>query len=208
VGGRTVSILIARAAAGDRDSCAALVERVDPLLLLYARRQLRAPLDARLDAEDVVNDAWARILPHLGEIQPSDGRLTRALLKYAATVINNRLRDLARAHREPVLPVGHANSSEEHARPRIEPAAGGPGIVSVVARRELVTRFQECIAGLPEPDREIILMRGIGQQSNDEVATLLGVRPGTVAVRYHRALERLRKLIPMSVFDDLFVEDS
>lgn len=206
--GRTVSVLIARAATGDRDSCAALVERVDPLLLLYARRQLRAPVDSRFDAEDIVNDAWARILPRIRELQPSDGKLTRALLKFAATVINNRLRDLARAHREPGPSLGPAASSEGYGARRFEPADESPGIVSVVVRRELEARLKGCIAGLPERDREIILLRGIGQQSNEEVATLLGVRPGTIAVRYHRALERLRQQLPMSVFDDLFAEDT
>jgi RNA polymerase sigma factor (sigma-70 family) len=185
-----------------------MVERVDPLLLLYARRHLSAPLDSRFDAADIVNDAWQRILPRLADIKPSDGRLTRALLKYSATVINNRLRDLARAHRDETTPSVSHSSSEEWASSGLDPAASEPGVVSVVARREAMERFHAAIGRLPTRDREIIMLRGIGQQTNEEVGEALGVRPGTVAVRYHRTLNKLRKVLPMSVFDDLIAEDT
>ena len=178
--GRTVSILMARAATGDRESCAALVERIDPLLMVYVKRQVGAQLGSRYDAGDLVNDAWARILPRLADIQPSDGRLTRAFLKYAATVINNRIRDLVRARKEEAMPPSATAStdSQSHSATRHEPRDDGPSVISVAVRHEVHERLRQVIETLSDRDREIILLRGIGQKSNDDVAAELDVQLG------------------------------
>ena len=78
----------------------------------------------------------------------------------------------------------------------------------MAVRHEVHERLRQVIETLSDRDREIILLRGIGQKSNVDVAAELGVQSGTVAVRYHRALNRLRTLLPASAFDDLFAEDA
>ena len=70
-------------------------------------------------------------------------------------------------------------------------------------RNEIVDAIQEGIAELPDEDREVLVMRGIEQSSNQTVAFALGILPNTVAVRYRRALQRLRKRVPGSLFDEL-----
>jgi RNA polymerase sigma-70 factor (ECF subfamily) len=45
---------------------------------------------------------------------------------------------------------------------------------------------------LPSRDAELLSMRYASDLSNEDIATILGKRPGTVAVALHRALKRLR----------------
>jgi RNA polymerase sigma-70 factor (ECF subfamily) len=207
--GRTVSDLIARVKRGDRASCGVFVERMDPLLMAYVERALGNSPRVGCDPGDVVNDAWARILPRIAEIQPADGRLTRAFLKYAATVIHNRIRDLVKTRHEPAGGASaNRGTSSVSAGPTVEPTDGADGVVSIVVRREALNTLRRAIDSLPARDRAIVLLRGIGQKTNDEVAADLGIRAGTVAVRYHRALDRLRRLLPLSAFEDLFAEDT
>ena len=52
-------------------------------------------------------------------------------------------------------------------------------------------------------DREVLVLHGIEGHPHKLVAARLGLTPENVGVRYHRALKRLRELMPASVFDDL-----
>ena len=54
---------------------------------------------------------------------------------------------------------------------------------------------QRALAGLPEASREPLLLHHVWGFSFHEIGQLLGVRPGTVKVRAHRALHRLRDSI-------------
>ena len=57
--------------------------------------------------------------------------------------------------------------------------------------------------GLSETDREILVLRGIEGRSHTFVAARVGLTPENVAIRYHRAIKRLRDALPASIFDDL-----
>ena len=52
-------------------------------------------------------------------------------------------------------------------------------------------------------DREIIILRGIEQNKPAVIAVLLGIESNTVSKRYARALEKLRKALGPSLFDDM-----
>jgi RNA polymerase sigma-70 factor (ECF subfamily) len=64
------------------------------------------------------------------------------------------------------------------------PAAEGDGVRAGLA---------EVMAGLPDEQREIVLMRFVDDMDLAEIAGALGLPIGTVKSRLHRALERLRR---------------
>jgi RNA polymerase sigma factor (sigma-70 family) len=70
-------------------------------------------------------------------------------------------------------------------------------------RRETQCLVHACIDELNQNDREIVILRGVEQLPNQTVATILDLTPQAVAMRYRRALERLRDRLPGSVFDEL-----
>jgi len=49
------------------------------------------------------------------------------------------------------------------------------------------------LAGLPAEQREVVLLRFVDDLALDEIAQALGIPPGTVKSRLHRALDTLRR---------------
>ncbi len=62
-----------------------------------------------------------------------------------------------------------------------------PGSVTAETGDQLL----DALATLPEPDRELLMLVAWEGLEPSEIARFLGVRPGTVAVRLHRARNRL-----------------
>jgi RNA polymerase sigma-70 factor, ECF subfamily len=52
-------------------------------------------------------------------------------------------------------------------------------------------RLLDALARIPEPDRELLMLVAWEGLEHREIGQMLGVRPGTVAVRLHRARGRL-----------------
>ena len=192
-----------RAVRGDAGSLDWLVSRLTPLLLAQADYRLGAVLRRRYEPEDVVNDVWLVALPRLGDLAPRAGRLTPVLLSFLSTTLVYRVNNLMRKH-----VGGDAAASLEQGRgddqeSRIDVSAEVTGVVTAACRRETRSAVGECLAALDPKDREILVLRGIEQNSNPAVARLLGLTESAVAARYHRALQRLRKKLPGSVFEEL-----
>jgi RNA polymerase sigma-70 factor (ECF subfamily) len=73
--------------------------------------------------------------------------------------------------------------------------AGGSTPSQRLAQREYEERVRQAVAGLPEADREILLMRNVEGLTHQEVGCLLGITHAAARKRYGRALLRLRKLL-------------
>lgn len=198
-GGET-SIHARRAIEGDAESLAWLVERLSPFLLVQAGLRLGPRLRERHPPEDVVADVWAILLPRLGTIMAREGALSRVVVRYASTVLLHRVMDLVRA-------AAHRRTSpipDEAEAPALSQAQSG--VVSRAVRAERQARVREALEALPLPDREILIYRGLEQRPLAEVATQLGITANAAAVRYHRALHRLREVLPGTLADELSEE--
>ncbi len=77
------------------------------------------------------------------------------------------------------------------------------GVLTSVVREERKGILFTCIEALDPQDREVVILRGIEQHTNEKVAELLEMKPNTVSHRYQRALEKLRESLPGSAFDEL-----
>lgn len=190
------SLHVRRAASGDDDSLTWLVSRFTPLLLAQARYRLGERLRAVLDPEDLVNDVWMRALPHLGGLTPRDGRLTPVLLKFLTTTLLHRVKDLFEKHVQGKPARGDGDTLAELTLSR-------SGAVTVAIRGESHRLVHDAIAALASRDREVLILRGIEQRTNQEVADILDLEEKATSARYQRALEHLRAALPRSVFEDL-----
>ena len=82
-------------------------------------------------------------------------------------------------------------------------AARQTGVPTQASWREIGARIGTALDSL-EPDKvEVLVLRLLEQRSNVEIAALLGIPRNTVAVRYRRALEKLRASVPASIFADV-----
>jgi RNA polymerase sigma-70 factor (ECF subfamily) len=52
------------------------------------------------------------------------------------------------------------------------------------------------LAQLPESHREVLVLTKVHGRTHAEAAAILGITPGAVKLRAHRAYEKLRKLVP------------
>jgi RNA polymerase sigma factor (sigma-70 family) len=192
---------VRRALEGDHGSLAWVVSRLTPLLLAHAAYRLGPTLRTHHDPEDLVNDAWLVALPRLRELAGVAGRQTPALLRFLTTTILFRIQHLVRKHVR-----GAASPADDGPPPVSEVPAETSGVLTSAVRRERMGLVASCLEELEPKDREVLVLRGIEQQSNATVALLLDLTPAGVSMRYARALERLRARLPGSVFDELAEE--
>lgn len=188
---------VARAREGDVASLEWLVERFSPLLLAQARYRLGPRMASRIPPDDVVQDTWARALPHLATLTPREGRSTPVLLRFLSTTllrqVNNLLRLRVHAAEEALDSSSPLRSLDEETRGPLTRA------MHLESRALVLAAIDE----LAERDRELVVLRAIEQRTNEEVAELLGLAPNTAAQAYRRALQRLRARLPSSVFDEV-----
>lgn len=183
-----------RAAIGDdRESADWIVRRFSPLLEAQARMRLSGTPVPAAEAEDVVAESWLITLPRLREIAPREGRFTPVLLTFLATTVralcNRRI--------------------EKRLRVRVDPLLSGDQTPEKPVRshgahdHEFSRRIRDALDALGEPTRTIVLLRAVEGLENSEIADELGEAPNTISHRYRRALEKLRSVLPDSVFDEL-----
>jgi RNA polymerase sigma factor (sigma-70 family) len=188
---------VRRARRGDSESVAWLVERFAPLLMAQATYRLRDLPRSLYDAEDLVQDAWIAALPRLPDLPARDTRYTPVLMRFLSTALLNRSNTLLQKH---VMGKPLRDTTTGVLSKLVEQTSA---VVSRTARSEAYAALRTALDELSARDQEIVVLRGIEQNRNETVAKLLDLKPNTVAVRYRRALERLRKKLSGSVFDEL-----
>ncbi len=198
-GDSTTTVALRSAAEGDVRGLGHVVDRLRPLLLEQARYRLGPKLRRHYDPEDLVSEAWLRLLPELPTLVKGVDRPVGLVLRWLSTAIFHRTQNLVKkflrspGESPPVL--------EREVVP--DPTDPRSGVVTAVARGEEARVVHEAIHQLDERDREILVLRGIEQISPKTVAELLGIPESTATMRWVRALSRLRELLPGQVFDDL-----
>src|SRR5262245_7455183 len=172
--------LLARAQAGDEQALNELFTRYLPRLRKWAHGRL--PLSARsgLDTYDMVQDAMARVVPHLASFKPlHDG----GFYGYLRTTVQHRIQDQINwAKRRPMDVLASDHPANDPSP--IEQAIGG----------ETLERYETALRRLPEADREAIVLRIELRLPYPEIAQALG-KPTVAAthVAVSRALVKLAK---------------
>ena len=189
---------------GEEESLAWIIERFSPYLMVHASHRMPAALKSVCDPEDVVNDVWLSVIPRISSVDAQDGSMSKSLLKYLSTAVFNRIKSLSRklgrgeaVRFEWKSPTGSVETGADRL------AIDTTGIVTRTARSEVRRNLRELLDEMNEGDREIMLLRGLEQLSNDEVADLTGHTAGNVSKRFYRGLDKLRVRIPSSLLLEL-----
>lgn len=128
------------------------------------------------DAADVVQDALRKLV-HSGRYKAQKGSPLAWFLK----VVRNGALDTLRQRRP----------NDDEAVARLAATAPAPDIA--VEREELAGIMRRQLEAMPVAQREIVLLRDFHDLSYTEIAEVLGIAPGTVMSRLHRARNELRK---------------
>jgi len=126
----------------------------------------------RTRAEDLVAEAFAATWPKW-----SSGRIDSLLPYLRRSVVN-----LAAKDRRHWLVVFRHDQ-------RAAPPGSGPGADEGLGARVDLVR---ALTVLPAPQRVAVVLRYLEDMAENDIATLLGVAPGTVKSRLARALDSLR----------------
>lgn len=192
---------IARAVAGDPASHTFLVDHFGPMLLAQARYRLRGELRARCEPEDLVQELWLTVLPRLPDLQARDGRWTPVLLRFLATTLLRKVHHLLRKQiAAPLAEAATHDADDSEAPVRPSPHTG---VVTHANRSEVASAMHAAIATLDDEERELLVLRGIEQMSNVEIARKLQIPEYEATRRYQRSLAHLRRELPGSVFAEL-----
>ena len=199
------SIRVRGAIAGDRESLGWIVTRFSPLLRAQATWRL-GHLASEVDVDDILAEAWLVMLRRRNDLVLDGRRATPRVLTFLGTTIvnlvNNRIKAAVKQKRRT---APHPNPELE-IDPLDEVAATVTGALTAVARGEIGNRLGASLAALPDKDREVVLLRAVEGLTNLEASRELGEEPNTVSHRYRRAIEKLRAIVPDSLFDDLLDE--
>jgi RNA polymerase sigma-70 factor (ECF subfamily) len=192
--------LIERARVGDREALNALFLRHRDRLHRMVEMRLDSRLQARIDASDVLQDAYVEVLERLEEYL-RDPKIP--IFLWLRLVVGERLLKLHRHHLGTQMrDAGREVSLYRGALPAASSAALAAQLLGkhtsptqAVVRAERILRLQEALNTLDPLDREILSLRHFEELTAAESAEVLGIAEAAAAKRYFRALKRLKEIL-------------
>src|SRR5437660_5809931 len=192
--------LIGRAQAGDREALNTLLARHRDRLCRMVEMRLDGRLQARIDASDVVQEAYVEVVGRLEEYL-RDPKLP--LFLWLRLVVGERLMKMHRHHLGTQMrDAGREVSLFRGALPAASSAALAAQLLGrhtsptqAVVRAERILRVQEALNTLDPMDREILSLRHFEELTAAETAQVLGIEESAAAKRYFRALKRLKEVL-------------
>lgn len=132
------------------------------------------------DAQDVVQESYLRAFRFFDSYRGGDGK------SWLLEVVRNTCFTFQRREmrKSTVVVFDEAAHTPSVKQPNAEEALVEAG------NRQILRR---CIEGLPEPFREVLVMRELEEMSYGQIAEVAGVPPGTVMSRLSRARKRLEE---------------
>ena len=180
--------LLARLRAGEEAAYAELVRAHGGKLLAVARRMLRSEEDAR----DAVQEAFLSAFRSIDRFE-GGARLSTWLHRIVVNAALMRLRTRRRKPEGPIDDLLPGFLEDGHMAVPAQPWREVP--VDEVESAELRRLVLAKIHDLPESHRNVLLLRDIEGLDTDEAARALGIAPGAVKTRLHRARQALRGLL-------------
>jgi RNA polymerase sigma-70 factor (ECF subfamily) len=192
-----------RVTRGDAAALGALLDLHRPRLRMMVELRMDRRLQSRLDASDVLQEAFLEASSRLDEFvrNPSvpfyiwlrsitGQRLAAAYRYHCGTQGRNAYREISLCNG--TFPEADSAALAEHLVGRLTSPS------TFAMRAELKLKFEDALNELDAMDREIIVLRHFEELTNAEAAHLLDLKPSAACNRYVRALERLR-----TVLDDI-----
>lgn len=174
--GTAFSSVLTAAKTGAEWALASLYADFQPRLLRYFRAQ------APSEAEDLAADVWIDAARALNRFEGDESAFGRWLFTIAHRRLVDYRRRSGRRHEERL--------SNESAGELLSRTEWGPEPEDRLALAYL--------AVLPREYAEVVLLRVVCGFDSNEVARIMGRKPGTVRVMQKRALERLAELLAES----------
>jgi RNA polymerase sigma-70 factor (ECF subfamily) len=185
--------LARRARDEDLDAFEEIFRRYRKRLTVWVSLRMGPLLRSRLNPDDVVQETFLEAHRSLSDFRDRGGGSFR---KWLFAVAENRIRDLHKYHtaqkRDPGREIrAAASTGTGRVLDRLVADTASPS--SGAHRREQKDRVLDGIDRMPEPLREVLLLRAIAEWSYREIAERLGRSESSVKILFVRGLSRLRE---------------
>jgi RNA polymerase sigma-70 factor, ECF subfamily len=186
----TDEVLMMRFQAGDRAAFANLVRRHKTAIYNFIFRLVRSGTTA----EDLVQDVFVKVVQSAADFK-HESRFSTWAYAIARNICIDHLRKMAfRQHpsldqaagNDPSGPTLLDRTADVHPSSAVERSVIG---------QELGQRIARCVESLPTDQREVFLLREIGNLPFKDIASITGVPENTVKSRMRYALERLQEAL-------------
>lgn len=189
-----------RVIAGDTEALAEVFARHRVRLRRLVELMLDRRLFGRIDAEDVLQEAYLDASQRIGQyVDEHSGSLLAWLrMNVKQTLFNAHRRHLGSQMRDASRDVSIFSqpwsqaTSDAFARQLLAECAS-PSQLAI--RQELVEKLDNALETLNPIDREILTLRHFEQLTNNEAAEKLGIQAKAASIRYTRALRRLKSML-------------
>jgi len=155
--------IIARVVAGDHAAFEVLVRRHNQRLFRAARAITRSDTDA----EDVLQQAWLGVFRNLSQFRGDSAFSTWAIRIAVHEAI-------ALTRKRPI--IAEVVDSPSDVAPDVD-----------LARSQIGSLLENCLANIPQGNREVMVLRDVLELDTAETAACLGLTEEAVRVRLHRA---------------------
>ena len=161
---------------GDLGAMRRIYEKHRTCLMRVAAALLRD----RSFVEDVVHDVFVNFAQTAGRFE-----LSGSLKAYLSICAANRARDLNRSH-----PPCEAQCADA-----LDPPTERPDPEAQTTRQEMAAAIDAALAGLPEEQREVVVLRLQCELPFRRIAELRGISVNTATSRYRYGVEKLRTAV-------------
>ena len=151
-------------------------------------------LKNKQDAEEVTQDAFIRAHRGLDKFR-GDASFSTWLYQIATNLAHNRYWYWFRRKRDYSISLDQPLGAEgDMTLENVMPCEGESPAEAAVTH-EFVDRVSECMGGLSDKHKEVLILRNLKSLSYEEIADELSISVGTVKSRIARARDNLRELM-------------
>lgn len=170
--------LLQKACKGDQDAFGEIYKIYFNKIYRYCRIQLSTEQTAQDIAQETFFKAWRSI----SKFEIYDGSSIQAFL---FRIARNLIIDLSRKKSE----VSLENALEVETTDDFE---------DKIDKKEDIKTVQKALAKLKEEDRHIVVLKFFEEMPHEQIAKITGLNTGTVRVKLHRILKKLKEIIHAS----------
>src|SRR5262245_23348752 len=192
--------LVNRIVRGDREALAELFLIYRPRLWRMVNFRLHPRLQGRVDADDVLQDAWLMAVDRIGyflrDASHSSFIWFRMIVQQALVAIHRRHLGAEKRNAARDVPVHAGWESQSTSSSMAFHLCGhltSPS--SAVNRAELAGKLDAILQSMNDIDREVLALRHFEELTNSETARVLNMSEQAASGRYIRALGRLKQIL-------------
>lgn len=163
-----------------------IFDEYHPKILRYLTRMVGAN-----DAEDVAQEVFDKVHRGIEGFQ-GESRLSTWIYRIATNAAIDRSRSTSYKHEKERRPFEDATANGSSSLPE---SPSIPITDQLVIRKEMSDCINEFIDALPPDYRTVLVLSDLEGLANKEIAEILGISPGNVKIRLHRARTRLKKAL-------------